>query len=536
MNLSRALVYFLLGCILTPVLHGEVFSSIYKLKLLAKKEENLLRILKQYNDSLVRETTNNTPVSDMRLFAHLESSVNISCRDESYPENPLNVLHLLNRYINMWPLIPDIVLCNSCAISERERDFNQSYHNLKKEITDWPKQHELQAAVRSFLRLRTTYYLDISKVIQGNINEEKTEPLSLSLIQLIIKEAEYIKMWDEALLWSDALLDLLPELTSTNISTTAMFIDQIKARILHKASFTADAADLLKIHLKKVGVLSIQEDYTKYKKKLKEYPKKDVPKMWPFNEQELDSIQKQLCRGVIRKSNKELSSLSCYMVATNIPYFKSKAEEVNKDPKILIFHEVITENEIAYFKEESYKVFIRSGLQNYGRKEDANEEIRLSYTGWVFEKDEISRRISKRIGLITKLDTRERNVLSSSESYQVANYGIGGYFKPHLDNLHNPIWRQPVQSDAKFVKGSGDRIATWMFYLNDVRAGGATIFPRINTRIPVTKGSAAFWYNIFPNGEVDERVLHGGCPVLLGSKWSKRYVCYICVYRGTSDG
>lgn len=44
------------------------------------------------------------------------------------------------------------------------------------------------------------------------------------------------------------------------------------------------------------------------------------------------------------------------MVETNIPYFKSKAEEVNKDPKILIFHEVISENEIAYFKEESYKV------------------------------------------------------------------------------------------------------------------------------------------------------------------------------------
>lgn len=124
--------------------------------------------------------------------------------------------------------------------SKNVSDFNQSYHNLKKEITDWPKQHELQAAVRSFLRLRTTYYLDISKVIQGNINEEKTEPLSLSLIQLIIKEAEYIKMWDEALLWSDALLDLLPELTSTNISTTAMFIDQIKARILHKVSITGN--------------------------------------------------------------------------------------------------------------------------------------------------------------------------------------------------------------------------------------------------------------------------------------------------------
>ncbi|XP_052089400.1 prolyl 4-hydroxylase subunit alpha-2-like [Mytilus californianus] len=213
------------------------------------------------------------------------------------------------------------------------------------------------------------------------------------------------------------------------------------------------------------GVLSIQEDYMKYMNELKAYPKKEVPKLWPFHEQELDSIQKQLCRGVNRKSNKERSSLSCYMVKTNIPYFKSKTEEVNLDPKILIFHDVITENEIAYFKEESYKVFYRSGLQNYGTEEDANDDIRLSYTGWVYDKNAISRRVSERIELITKLDTTERNVLSSSESYQVANYGIGGYFNPHLDNLHNPIWRQPVQSDANFVKGSGDRIATWMFYV-----------------------------------------------------------------------
>lgn len=56
-----------------------------------------------------------------RLFANLEFSVNISCRDESYPENPINVLHLLNRYIHIWPSIPDIVLCNSCAIFDRER-------------------------------------------------------------------------------------------------------------------------------------------------------------------------------------------------------------------------------------------------------------------------------------------------------------------------------------------------------------------------------------------------------------------------------
>lgn len=33
------------------------------------------------------------------------------------------------------------------------------------------------------------------------------------------------------------------------------------------------------------------------------------------------------------------------------------------------------------------------------------------------------------------------------------------------------------------------------------------------------KGAAAFWYNLLPSGSVDGRTRHGGCPVLLGSKW-----------------
>ena len=33
------------------------------------------------------------------------------------------------------------------------------------------------------------------------------------------------------------------------------------------------------------------------------------------------------------------------------------------------------------------------------------------------------------------------------------------------------------------------------------------------------KGSAAFWYNLLPNGKGDPRTKHAGCPVLSGSKW-----------------
>ena len=83
-----------------------------------------------------------------------------------------------------------------------------------------------------------------------------------------------------------------------------------------------------------------------------------------------------------------------------------------------------------------------------------------------------------------------------------------------------------------------------MVYLETVEAGGATSFPVTGNRIPVMKGSAAFWFNLRPSGIGDRYMSitsckgdidiflfrlthHGGCPVLVGSKWiTNKWVGY----------
>jgi prolyl 4-hydroxylase len=102
--------------------------------------------------------------------------------------------------------------------------------------------------------------------------------------------------------------------------------------------------------------------------------------------------------------------------------------------------------------------------------------------------------------------------MSTAEQLQVVNYGIGGHYEPHYDYARKG-------EDAFSDLDTGNRIATLLFYLSDVEAGGATVFPGAGARVLPSKGDATFWYNLLPSGEGDLLTRHAGCPVLSGFKW-----------------
>ena len=101
----------------------------------------------------------------------------------------------------------------------------------------------------------------------------------------------------------------------------------------------------------------------------------------------------------------------------------------------------------------------------------------------------------------------------NGEGIQILNYVGGGEYRPHFDYFSDKDGGR-----VHTAKG-GQRIITVILYLNDVAAGGATIFPNINLNIYPKKGSALYFSYFNSTGQVDPATLHGGAPVLAGEKW-----------------
>ena len=79
-----------------------------------------------------------------------------------------------------------------------------------------------------------------------------------------------------------------------------------------------------------------------------------------------------------------------------------------------------------------------------------------------------------------------------------------------------------LNSKAQNVKMvTGDIFGTFMAWLKDVKAGGATgfVYPTHEIAVTPERGSAAFWLSLDRRGHREKLSDHGGCPIAIGSKW-----------------
>jgi len=104
--------------------------------------------------------------------------------------------------------------------------------------------------------------------------------------------------------------------------------------------------------------------------------------------------------------------------------------------------------------------------------------------------------------------------IENGEGIQVLHYQISAEYRPHYD-----YFPESQLGSKEFLEQGGQRVATLIMYLNDVEAGGETIFPELNLSVSPKKGSALYFSYTNSLGQLDEKTLHGGAPVVKGEKW-----------------
>jgi len=116
--------------------------------------------------------------------------------------------------------------------------------------------------------------------------------------------------------------------------------------------------------------------------------------------------------------------------------------------------------------------------------------------------------IRNRISAATKLP------VPLFEPSQILHYSVGQRFRPHHDFL-DPANAAYHETLNRF----GQRIATFLIYLNDGYEGGETSFPKVGLKVRADQGDALFFANVTQDGAPDPATLHAGLPPTSGEKW-----------------
>ncbi|XP_076235993.1 prolyl 4-hydroxylase subunit alpha-1 isoform X3 [Calliopsis andreniformis] len=436
---------------------------------------------------------------------HEEASRNI----QQYLSNPINAYLLVKRLTTDWKRVEDLIT----------EDVGKSFvANITSSRSDlkFPTDEDLNGAAVALMRLQDTYKLETAQVARGVLNGvQYSTGLSASDCFELGRQSYHNRDYYHTVLWMQEAMDRLQEEQNATTSKQDIleylaFSTYMQGNVARALSMTNELLELVPTHERALGNRAyyqkeIQSKASQSKKKRGEDGQDDTAlpeqvrrfmrftvteeKVKSWDEMSERERYEMLCRGEVSITPQIQKNLKCRYVDRGIPFLKIapfKEEEAYLDPRIVVYHDVIYDEEIETIKKMAQPRFKRATVQNYktGALEIAN--YRISKSAWLQEHEHKHvAAVSRRVEDMTSLS------LDTAEELQVVNYGIGGHYEPHFD----------------FAR------------MSDVEQGGGTVFTAINISLWPRKGSAAFWYNLKPNGEGDFKTRHAACPVLTGSKW-----------------
>ncbi|XP_071038226.1 prolyl 4-hydroxylase subunit alpha-1-like isoform X1 [Parasteatoda tepidariorum] len=507
------LITIILSCCFRVGL-SEFFTAIAELEKLLQTEEKVVNSLNTY---LKIEEERLQKVKWLsQQYADLYNAANEDV--ETFLSNPVNAYLLVKRLSADWETT------NRIVDSSESREVIQ---NITNEVKAFPSKEDLSGAAAALIRLQEIYLLDAATLARGQIKGTiPSSNLTAGDCFELGKHAHSQADWNRSLLWMEESLQRLKleeDLQPLKSANEADIYEYMAFAHFSLNNFSA-AVELTE------KLLQVDPEHPRamanlllYKSRAKDYEMKkngngnkgqDETTPVKVSKDGLDpattEAYEKLCRGESLKTPKEESELYCYYTTNNSSYLllqPVKVELLNLKPKIAMYYDVIKDTEANILRKIALPQLTRASVFGGTNGEGNYATYRISKSTWLqdYQSRDIPK-INQRVEDITGLGT------TFAEPLHVINYGIGGHYAPHFDFAF-------PNSSVTFLPEQGNRLATWIFYLTDVAAGGSTVFPTLGVEVKPVKGSAAFWYNVYEDGTVDENTRHAACPVLAGSKW-----------------
>ena len=201
------------------------------------------------------------------------------------------------------------------------------------------------------------------------------------------------------------------------------------------------------------------------------------------------------------------------LVGRDLPHLLAQRpfDIVSRDPRILVCREFASSAECDWLIEAA-------------RPRAAAAQLYDPKTGAGFQAEAIRNNSAAPFGvldtgvLLSALRTRLRASVElrghEFEPLMVLHYRTGQQFAPHFDFI------DPDEPGlGRDIAEKGQRVATFLIYLNADFTGGQTAFPRLDYEFKGGKGDAVLFWNVDAQDRADRRMLHAGMPPLTGEKW-----------------
>ncbi|KAM6222931.1 prolyl 4-hydroxylase subunit alpha-2 [Rhynchocyon petersi] len=376
---------------------------------------------------------------------------------EGYLAHPVNAYKLVKRLNTDWPALEDLVLQDPAA---------GFIANFSVQRQFFPTDEDEMGAAKALMRLQDTYKLDPDTISKGELPGTKYQAtLSVDdcfgMGRLAYNEGDYY----HTVLWME---QVLKQLDAGEEATTA------KAQVLDYLSYAVfQLGDLHRALELTRRLLSLDPSHERAGGNLRYFEH--------LLEEERGKVLSNQSSGAVPVSQEGIYE-----------------RPVDYLPERDVYESLC--------RGEGVKLLARATVRDPKTGVLTVASYRVSKSSWLEEDDDpVVAQVNRRMQHITGL------TVTTAELLQVANYGLGGQYEPHFD-----FSRRPFDSG---LKTEGNRLATFLNYMSDVEAGGATVFPDLGAAIWPKKGTAVFWYNLLRSGEGDYRTRHAACPVLVGCKW-----------------